>query len=49
MFELKSSELNESGYANCNFNNNEPLISNVKLWGKDFQDEHEHDSAVFDC
>lgn len=48
-FELKSSWLNESGCTNCNFNNNEPSISDVKLWGKVFQVKHAHGSAVFDC
>lgn len=48
-FELKSSYLKESGCANCIFNNNEPLISDVTLWGKDFWNEHAHDSPVFEC
>ena len=48
-FELKSSYLNESGCANCNFNNNEPLSSDAMLWGKAFGNKHSHDTPVFDC
>lgn len=47
-FELKSSYLNKPGCANCSFNNNELLISDVER-GKDFWNEHAHDIPVFDC
>lgn len=46
--ELKPSYLNESGCANCNFNNNQPLISDIMLEMKGFWNELVHDGPEFD-